>query len=365
MKIWLDFCEPKSITMLRPLYNELIKDHDVFITARDFDSTYYLLDEWGVDYYKVGKHGGGDLYGKLRSFSERLNGLIDVVEKEKPGYLFCITSPEAIRVAFGLQLPHVMFNDEPRSFGCSALTLPFVNKVIVPKPIPIEWYYEFGIKPEKIIRFNGIDEIGWLNPKVFQPDPSHLKQFGFQQNKYMVLRTEPTTAWYLMDKMKPHETLLTEIIPKLMQQYPEYQYLVIPRNQPQYDALSRKFEKEIASGNIILRKGVSNLAHIMYFAKMVMTGCGTMVRESSLMGVPSIEFFPLDTYPQEQFLIENGFPLKHVRKPDEVLGVINEYLQKDHRIDTKDKINHLENPLTIGLQIFHEYTNTQPIHRNK
>ena len=158
-----------------------------------------------------------------------------------------------------------------------------------------------------------------------------------------------------MDKMKPHETLLSEIVPKLMQNYPEYHYLLIPRNQPQYEALNKQFEKEISAGQIILRKGVANLAHIMYYAKMVMTGCGTMVRESALLGVPSIEFFPLDTYPQEEFLIENGFPLKHVRKPDDVLNVIQTYLDKDHRIDTKNKINGLENPLTIGLQLFREF----------
>ena len=50
MKIWLDFCEPKSITMLRPLYEELIKDYEVFVTARDFDSTHFLLQKWGIPY---------------------------------------------------------------------------------------------------------------------------------------------------------------------------------------------------------------------------------------------------------------------------------------------------------------------------
>ncbi|GAG55580.1 unnamed protein product, partial [marine sediment metagenome] len=53
LKIWLDFCEPKSVTMLRPLYEKLMKNNKVFITARDFDSTYYLLNKWGVDYIPV------------------------------------------------------------------------------------------------------------------------------------------------------------------------------------------------------------------------------------------------------------------------------------------------------------------------
>ena len=79
MKIWLDFCEPKSITMLRPLYEELIKEHDVFITARDFDSTHFLLKKWGVPFIDAGSYGGGTLVGKLRSYTKRLDDLIDFV----------------------------------------------------------------------------------------------------------------------------------------------------------------------------------------------------------------------------------------------------------------------------------------------
>ena len=80
MKIWLDFCEPKSITMLRPLYEELIKEHEVFITARDFDSTHFLLKKWGVPYIDAGSYGGGSLIGKLKSYNERMVELTEIVE---------------------------------------------------------------------------------------------------------------------------------------------------------------------------------------------------------------------------------------------------------------------------------------------
>ena len=163
MKVWLDFCEPKSVTMLRPLYEKLSENHEVFITARDFDSTFYLLDQWGIDYIPVGKYGGASFIGKLKAYSDRLSELIDIINEKKPGFLFCITSPEALRISFGLQIPNIMFNDEPRSYGPCKTTFPFVDQIIVPKCIPIEWYLEYGLKKEKIIRFNGIDEVGWLS----------------------------------------------------------------------------------------------------------------------------------------------------------------------------------------------------------
>jgi len=40
----------------------------------------------------------------------------------------------------------------------------------------------------------------------------------------------------------------------------------------------------------------------------VISGGGTLVRESSLLSVPSIEYFPGDSAPQETFLLNSGFP---------------------------------------------------------
>ncbi len=74
--------------MLRSLYERLAPKHNIVITARDFDSTYALLDDWGKSYIKVGKHGGNTLIGKLRSYSDRLEKLIDFANNEKPELLF-------------------------------------------------------------------------------------------------------------------------------------------------------------------------------------------------------------------------------------------------------------------------------------
>ena len=113
MKIWLDYCEPKSVTMLSPLYKRLyVLGHDVFITARDFDSTLYLLDKTGNMYFQAGEYGGSTLLGKMKSYSNRISALIKIIERQEPDFLFCITSPVALRLSFGLQIPNIMFNDD-------------------------------------------------------------------------------------------------------------------------------------------------------------------------------------------------------------------------------------------------------------
>jgi predicted glycosyltransferase len=336
--------------MLKPLYEKLSEKNNVFITSRDFDSTIYLLEKWGVKHFPAGKYGGETLLGKLKAYSKRISELIQIIEKEKPEFLFCITSPEALRISFGLQIPNIMFNDEPRSFGPCTTTFPYVDQIIVPRCIPIEWYLNYGLKEEKIIRFNGIDEVGWLSN--FKPDKNILSELNLEAERFIVCRTEPTKAGYLLDKMKPHETGLTKIIPKLMDSVGDYKYLILTRNEEQFSYLNQVFSPEIKKDLVRIYKGLDQLSHIMFFSKLVITGGGTMVRESALLGVPSIEFFPLETYPQEQFLIDNDFPLKHFHNAKDCINQAIEFIQGNYKINTFDKIKDFENPIERALNEF-------------
>jgi len=348
VKIWIDACEPKTVIMLKSLYEKLKEEHEVYITSRDFDSTIYLLEKYNIPHYRAGKHGGGTKLGKLKSYSQRLKKLISITEKENPEFLFCLASPEALRIAFGLNIPNIIFNDEPRSKGVVSLTLSLADQVIVPRCIPVEWYLNY-IDGNKLIRFNGIDEVGWLSE--FQPNEDLLDPLKLSKEEYLIFRTEPTKAQYLAERMKPYETQLMEIIPNLLP-LTDLKCVIITRYEEQFNYLSKYFKKNIDNEQVLIYKALENLDQIMFFSKGVITGGGTMVRESALLGVPSIEYFPLETYPQEQFLIENGFPLKHIKESKKIISEIIKILESNHKINTKPMIKTLDNPLEIAINEF-------------
>jgi predicted glycosyltransferase len=352
MKIWIDACEPKTVIMLKPLYYKLNEQHDIYITSRDFDSTFYLLEKNNLDHIKAGKHGGGSRLGKLKAYSQRLERLIAITEQENPDFLFSLASPEALRITYGLGIPNIIFNDEPRSEGVVKLTLNLADQIIVPECIPLEWYLKYIPKEEKLLRFHGIDEVGWL--EHFKPQKKIIENLNLEEGKYVVCRTEATKAQYLADKMKPHETRLTQFIPELLRNYPELTFLILSRYPEQYNYLNKLFKKEIGKGRIQIFNALENLADIMYYSKLVITGGGTMVRESALLGIPSIEYFPLNTYPQEQFLIDNGFPLKHIKAKKKIINAATEYIEGDYKIDTHKKVKQLDNPVDIALREFKE-----------
>ncbi len=352
MKVWFDICEPKTVVMLRPLYEKLAIEHDILVTARNFDATYFLLDNWGIPYIKVGAHGGNTHLGKLEAYANRLSELIRVVKDEEISCLFALASPEALRICFGLQIPNITFNDEPRSVGVAKLSFPFVDHLIIPDSIPLEWFTKLGCDVSKIHPFHGIDEVAWL--QHFEPDPKTLQPLGVEPDKYIIARTEASTAQYHMNRMAEHETLLIEILPALFEKTDDRKIIAHVRNQAQYDHLSKVFGSEIASGQVILRQNINNLAQVLYHAALVVTGGGTMVRESALLGVPSVEFIPSETYPQEQFLIDNGFPLIHERETPKIIAACEKYLDGQYKKDTRESVKKLDNPLDVAYNIFQE-----------
>ncbi|MHA1717882.1 MAG: DUF354 domain-containing protein [Promethearchaeota archaeon] len=354
MKIWIDFNEPKCVVMLKGFVDRELNrgEHDFLFTARDFDSTLSLLDDWGISYHAVGRH-GVSLLEKLSCSAERVNELIPLVHDERPDVMFNLASPDGVRVAFGFQIPIVLFNDEPRSYATCKLTLPFANRVIVPRCIPVEWYMDHYVIDSKVlVRFNGIDEVAWV--QGFRPDRGFLSKLGLEAFNYVICRTEMTTASYLINDMRPHETLLSQILPSLLDNYRDLKFLVLVRNEWQHESLREQFKVEIDDGRVLLFRGLSNLLHYEYHAKLVLSGGGTITRESPLLGTPSIEFFPGMTYPQERFLMENGFPLQHIKDVSEIFNSACQHLDRKVNLALKhrimQKVANLDNPVNVGYE---------------
>lgn len=354
MKVWFDLCEPKAVKMLRSLYERLAPDHDLRVTARDFDSTLPLMDSWGIPYLTMGKHGGNSLAGKLRSYADRLLRLVNFAEQENPDFLFGLACPEALRVSFGLQIPNIIFNDEPRSVGVVKLSLPFVNHLIVPEPIPIDWYTPLGIMEEQIHKFHGIDEVA--ETVHFMPDPAFITASGLTSGEYVICRPEQTAAQYFMDRLGEADSRLPILIDPLLEEYPDLTFIWVPRNRAQRAYLDHYY---VGYKNVRFLDYLDPIEQYLFHAKLVVTGGGSFVRQSALMNIPSVEYFPMPPYPQEQFLINNDFPLTHLFDPGDNPRAAVEMLERypSNQGDI-ERAQSLENPIDLAIELFHELTSS-------
>jgi len=351
-RIWIDIEQPKTAIMFKSLIKKFEKEGlELLITARDYDSTYQILDDFGVKYKKIGRHGGEKLEDKLETYITRLKQLFPLIIKFSPDYFVTFLSIEGTRIAYGLQIPSIGFNDEPRNEPVCKLIHPFIGNLITPECIPKEWYIHLYADPEKIIRYNGVDEIAWLSE--YAPNSEILERFDLEKGKFLIIRTEPTHASYLIDKLKPEETMISKFFPPIFKEFPNYKYFLLVRSKKQEQFLLNRLKILTKEKNVIITQYLPNLVDLCFYGALIISGGGTIVRESSLLNVPSIEFFPGESAPQEKYLIKNGFPLEHIRESKQLanrtIDILNQGPSPDRfKISSfKEKINQFDNPIEI------------------
>ena len=351
-RIWIDIEQPKTAIMFNSLIKMFKKEEpELLITARDYDSTYQILDDFGVKYKKIGKHGGEKLEDKLDTYIDRLKQLFPLIIKFLPDYFVTFLSIEGTRIAYGLQIPSIGINDEPRNKPVCTLIHPFLDNIITPQCIPKELYIELYADPEKIIRYNGLDEIAWLSE--YAPNPEILEKFDVEKGKFLIMRTEPTNACYLIGKIKPEETLISDFFTPIYKEFPNHKYFLLVRSKKQEQFLLKKLKIISKEKNVIITQYLPNIVDLCFYGALIISGGGTIVRESSLLNVPSIEFFPGESAPQELFLIKNGFPLEHIRDSNQIVERTTDILNQGPSPDRfkissfKERIIQFENPNEI------------------
>ncbi|MFW9824455.1 MAG: DUF354 domain-containing protein [Candidatus Thorarchaeota archaeon] len=351
-KIWIDIEQPKTAVMFQSLIKKFENEQSqLMVTARDYDSTFQILDENYIDYIKVGKHGGQKLEDKLITYIDRLKQLFPLVMRFSPDYFVTFLSIEGTRIAYGLKIPSIGINDEPRNEPVCKLLHPFLGNIITPECIPIEHYIRLHADPEKIIRYNGLDEIAWLSDYI--PNPNALDKFDLEKGNYLLIRSEPTHASYFIDKLRPDKTMIIDFFPAIYKEFPNHKYILLVRSEIQKQFLLGKCKDIIPEKNVILTQYIPNIVDILFYGALIISGGGTIVRESSLLNVPSIEYFPGDSAPQERFLIKNGFPLQHIKNIEELVNNALDILSKGPTSDRfkinsfKEKIRQFENPIEV------------------
>jgi len=348
-KVWIDIEQPKTAIMFNSLY-KMFKDEDaeLLITARDYDSTYRILDDFDVSYKKIGRHGGEKLEGKLETYIDRLKQLLPIIKKFSPDYFVTFLSVEGTRIAYGLKIPSIGMNDEPRNEPVCKLIHPFIGNIITPECIPKDLYIKLYADPEKIIRYNGLDEIAWISE--YNPNPDIPQIFDLEKGKYVIIRTEPTHASYLIHKIKPEETQIKKFFPPIFKEFPNNKYFLLVRSKKQEEFLIKGLKNLIKENNVIITRYLPNLIDLCFYSALVISGGGTIVRESSLLNVPSIEFFPGESAPQDKFLIKNDFPLEHLRDSNQIIrrtiDILNQGSSPERfKISSfKEKIKQFDNP---------------------
>jgi len=343
MLAWLEALTPKQAQLMIEIKGRLEKaGWRVVITTRKHDYTLGIFRLKKVKPVVIGVYGGASLEGKLYSSLYRSKKLLDYISKldEKPRVHISFSSPDAVRVAFGLGIKIILLNDTPHSIYVNRLTLPLADKILIPKAIPKE-AFTYAVPSNRLVQYEGVDEVSWI--KKLKPKTSVLRKLGLnRRDEIVVIRSEEVKASYYPKLMEiPTIKVLSEIYGRN-----ELKIVYFARYPDQKKLISERFPK------VIIPKRAVDAPSLIAYSRLVVTGGGTMAREGALLGVPSISLFPAKLHVNE-WLSAKGFPLWHFRRVEDAVEMIDKILDEPDkfRVDTSRMLMELEDPVEVLLKI--------------
>lgn len=325
MKIWFDILTPKQVMFFRRAVTLLRQSgHEVLCTSRQYREAVDLAKIKKLDLAIVGSHGGADRYDKLRQSASRTYEMAGAVERFGPDVALSFSSPEAARVAFGLGIPHVGFNDSPHAEAVGRLAVPLLSKLLCPWVIPYSAWTGYGIARKDILRYRALDPAAWL-----KHDDSEPVDLG---KNAVLLRLEESKASYIADKKLGTYHMIDDFVNELS---PFATIVALCRYQDQIAEVEARYGskvrvlKDVADGTVLLKS-----------AQVFVGAGGTMTAEAALLGKPTISIAPV-RYHVERYLVSSGL-VKRAASSRELTRMVRKMIEdKQYQKTQKRRAGHI------------------------
>jgi hypothetical protein len=266
--------------------------HEVLCTSRKYREAVELARIKKLDLTFVGSHGGADRYNKLREGARRTYELAEVVKQFGPDVAVTFSSPEGSRVAFGLGIRHIGFNDSPHAEAVAKLTVPLTSKLYCPWVIPYSAWSGYGIAKKNIVHYRALDPAAWLK------HPDDIQEVKQNKKKMMILlRLEESKASYIADKKVSTTKMIDSFVNELWQ---SANIVILCRYEDQIAEVESRYGNKVQ----LLRDVVDGTALVKSTQLFVGAG-GTMTAEAALLGKPTISIAPIQFYVQK-YLVKSG-----------------------------------------------------------
>ncbi len=339
MKIWIDILTPKQLLFSEPIIEKLGQKHDILCTSREYNEVTKLAKIRHFDLIFVGKHGGGDKKSKLKASIERIEKLTKKINKFKPDVVISFGSPEAARISFGLGIKHIMFCDSPHANAVMRLTLPLIQKLLIPYVIPKKEFSKFGINEKNIVQYKAIDAVVTMKRKINQ---NIISPFKNNNKKNILIRVEEEEASYTSKSSK-----IIPIIQKIANDYKDENIIVLGRYSQQIINLQKIIGKKIK----IIKMSFDG-KYLLNDTDVFIGSGGTMTAESALMGIPTISYNAVPNI-IENFLVKKSL-VKRETNPKKVSNEIKRIFARKNDQDqkrAKKVVKQMEDPIEKLIKI--------------
>jgi predicted glycosyltransferase len=321
------------------MIKQLKKDNQILCTSRNYREVTQLAKLRKMKLILIGKHGGQSKIDKLNASLSRTAAMTRRIQKFKPDLTISFCSPEAARISFGLGVRHIAFCDSPHAEAVMRLSVPFIQKLLIPWIIPKKEFTKYGIEAKDIIPYKAIDAA-----IIIKSDSSEkTRHFKKDVKRNILIRIEEEQAAYAQRKQKQILPIIKEIATK----FPNDNVLVLPRYNSQIGMLRQAFGDRIK----ILERVVLGKTLLQNTDVFVGSG-GTMTAEAALLGIPTISYNAIPNLVQDYLVRKKLVTLES--NPKRIATIVEKMLYFDNkrlRENAKKTLASMEDPLKKLVQV--------------
>ena len=339
MKIWIDILTPKQLLFSEPIVERLGKKHNILCTSRKYEEVSKLAKIRHFDLVFVGKHGGGNKKNKLKASIERIDKLSKKIQKFEPEVVISFGSPEAARISFGLGIKHIMFCDSPHANAVMKLTLPLIQKLLIPYVISKKEFSKYGINEKDIVQYKAIDAVVTMQREINEKIVSPFKN---NNKKNILIRIEEEEASYTSKSNK-----IIPIIQKIVNDFKGENIVVLGRYTKQIVNLQKVIDSKVK----IVKMSFDG-KYLLNNTDIFIGSGGTMTAESALMGIPTISYNAVPN------IVENFLVKKHLVKRESNPSKISNHIKKIFELNNNQEqkrakkiVKEMEDPIEKLIKI--------------
>jgi uncharacterized protein len=267
-KLLIEVGHPAHVHQFKYLYQELTKlSWEVIFVAKDKDIVCYLLEKYGIPYFKLGKT-SSKIIKKILSIPAIDFKYHNFVKTFKPDLIISRVSPYSGHVSFFNRIPHISFTDTENVQLLDLISAPFTNNIFT----STRFMRDYG---KKHIRYPGTHELAYLHPNRFTPNFKIFKELMINnEDKFFILRFVNWSAHHDIG----HKGLKLVDKINLVDELDKYGKVFITTEGD----IPKQLEK------YKIRIPPESMHDALYFATMYIGESSTMAEEAAVLGTPSI-----------------------------------------------------------------------------
>ena len=250
------------------------RGHTVKITARDKDVALQLLQDYDLPYTLLSKKGQGYV-GLSFELLQHESRLMKIARQFRADVILDIGGTFIVHAGKLLGIDTVVFSDTEHAKLSNLITFPFATYLCTPDS------YDDDLG-KRHIKYAGYQELAYLHPNHFSPDPAPLSHAGLDlEENFFILRfvswgashdfgkkgLKPDDKIKLVEGLQPHGKVLITSEGALPEELQSYQIHVSPKH----------------------------IHDLLFYASMYIGEGATMATESAILGTPSVYINPLSS----------------------------------------------------------------------